>query len=314
MTTDRLKNVRFLTMDGEIIPFGEAKIHPLSKVMKYATSVFDAWRGYWNPEKRELYVFRLREHLIRLLQSAKIYQIPCPYTVDEMVNQTVELIRANEYKEDIHCRVILFVNEIDGGTLSSLPVSTVLAAMPMPHFLKRGPEGVHACVSSWRRISDEDMPPRAKAAANYQNARLVDLEALNNGYDSAIILDRNGKVTEGPAYSMFIVRNGALITPPVTGSILESLTRDTFITLFSEISGGQQVVQREIDRTELYIADEAFFCGSSAEATPILSVDKRQVGDGKMGPITRTLRETYLDLVKGNSSSHLDWLLSIYGR
>ena len=139
-------------------------------------------------------------------------------------------------------------------------------------------------------------------------------DGLNNGYDSAIILDRNGKVTEGPAYGMFIVRNRTLITPPVTGGILESLTRDTFITLFSEISSGQQVVQREIDRTELYIADEAFFCGSSAEATPILSVDKRQIGDGKMGPITRTLRETYLDLVKGISSSHRDWLLSIYGR
>ncbi len=313
MTAERLEKVRFINMDGNIIPFKEARIHPLNTTMKFASSVFDAWRAYWNEEQEELYVFRLREHLERLVQSAKIAQIACPYSVDEMFNQTLELIQANEYKEDLHCRVILFVNEIDGGLFSVSPVSMLIAAMPMPQFFKAGPEGVHCCVSSWRRISDEDMPPRIKAAANYHNSRLAGLQALADGYDSAILLDRNGKVTEGPAYCIFIIRNGILITPPATSSVLESVTRDTFITLFPELNG-QRVVQREIDRTELYIANEAFFCGSSAEATPILSVDKRPVGDGKMGPVTRELREAYLKLVRGKSPMHRDWLLSVYGK
>lgn len=313
MTADRFEKVKYINMDGKIIPFKEAKIHPLSKVMKHAASVFDAWRVYWKQEQGELYVFRLREHLVRLLQSAKIYQIPCPFTVDEMIDQTLELIKANNYKEDLHCRIILFVDELDGGLYSSEPVRTLLATMPMPYFWKAGPEGVHASVSSWRRISDEDIPPRAKAAANYQNSRLAGLQAIRDGYDAAIILDRNGKVTEGPSYCIFIVRNGDLITPPATGGVLESITRDTFITLFPELTG-RNVVQREIDRTEMYIADEAFFCGSSAEATPILSVDKRQVGDGKMGPLTRQIREAYMNLVLGRSTKHRDWLIAVYGR
>lgn len=313
MNAERLEKVRYITMDGKIIPFKEARIHPLNTAMKFAASVFDAWRAYWNEEHGELYVFRLKEHLVRLVQSAKISQVACPYSVEEMARQNLELIRSNEYREDLHCRLILFVNEIDGGLFSVSPVSTLLAAMPMPHFFKVGPEGIHCCVSNWRRISDEDVPPRIKAAANYQNSRLAGLQALADGYDSAILLDRNGKVTEGPAYCIFIIRDGVPVTPPTTSSVLESITRDTFIALFPEITG-QQVVQREIDRTELYIADEAFFCGSSAEATPILSVDRRQIGDGKMGPITQKIRETYLELVRGRTSTHREWLVPVYGK
>ncbi len=310
---DRLEKVRYIMMDGNLVDFKEARIHPLNTAMKFGASVFDAWRAYWNEEQGELYLFRLREHLERFVQSAKISQITCPYSVEEMIDQTLKLIQANRYKEDLHCRIILFVNEIDGGLFSVSPVSTLIAAMPMPNFFKTGPEGVHCSVSSWRRISDDVMPPRVKAAANYQNSRLAGLQALSEGYDAAILLDRNGKVAEGPAYCIFIVRNGVPITPSVTSGILESVTRDTFIALIPDVIG-QKVVQREIDRTELYIADEAFFCGSSAEATPILSVDKRPVGNGEMGPITRKLRETYLNLVRGKSEAHKDWFLPVYGK
>ena len=298
-------------MNGELVNFHDAKIHPLNTAMKYAASVFDAWRAYWSPKQENLFVFRLREHLDRLVQSASIAQLSCPYSVSDMIDQTLALLRANELKEDLHCRVILFVDEIDGGLFSVSPVSTLIAAIPMNKYFKVGVEGVHCCVSSWRRISDESSPPRVKAAANYPSSRLAGFEAIAAGYDAAIMLDRNGRVAEGSAYSVFLVRNGVVITPPVTSSILESVTRDTFIKICPEVTG-LSVIQREVDRTELYVADEAFFCGSSAEATPILSVDKRAVGSGKMGPITQKLRTAYLDLVRGQSTAHADWLLPVY--
>jgi branched-chain amino acid aminotransferase len=311
--TDRLEKVHYINMDGNLIPFKEAKIHPLNTAMKYAASVFDAWRAYWNEEQGELYVFRLKEHLERLIQSAKICHIPCPYNIEEMICQTLELIKANDFKEDLHCRLILFVNQIDGGLFSVSPISTLIAAMPAPQFFRIGTEGVHCCVSSWRRISDDNIPPRVKAAANYQNSRLAGLEALADGYDSVVILDGNGKVTEGPGYCIFIVRNGVVLTPPVTSGILESVTRDAIITLFQELDG-RKVVERVIDRTELYIADEAFFCGSTAEVTPILSIDKHQIGNAKMGSITREIREAFLNVAKGKSRMHRDWLIPVYGK
>lgn len=311
MPAERIESARFITMNGQVMDFDDARIHPLNTAMKYAASVFDAWRGYWNAEHQDLYVFRLREHLERLVQSAAIAQIKCPYTVPEMFEQTMALLRANEYRENVHCRAILFVDELDGGLFSTSPVSLLIAALPMNRYFKVGAEGVHACVSSWRRISDDVLPPRVKAAANYPNSRLAGFEALANGYDAAILLNREGKVTEGAAYTLFMVRGGRLVTPPVTSGVLESVTRDTFIRLCPEVTG-QTAIEREIDRTELYIAEEAFFCGSSAEATPILSVDKRPVGPGTMGPVTQRLRTAYLELVHGNSGAHEEWLSPVY--
>jgi len=301
----------FIFLNGRIIPFEEASIHPLNTTMKYASSVYDAWRGYWNPEQEELYLFRLREHLERLLRSAKIIQMSCPYGVEEMIRLHLELIQANRLQEDIHSRIILFVDSIGGGLYSTTPVSAVMAAMPMGRYFRDESHGVHCCVSSWRRISDEDMPPRIKAAANYHNSRLAGLQARQDGYDEAIILGRGGKVTEGPGFTLFIIKDGVPLTPPVTSGILEGVTRDTLLTLIPEVLG-LQVVEREIDRTELYVAEEAFFCGSGAEIAPILSVDRRPVGDGNPGTLTLQLRDAYFNLVRGNLEVHREWLLPVY--
>lgn len=310
MPAHRFANVKFLCVNGELVKFRDAAIHPLNTAMKYGASVFDAWRAYWNLQHETLYVFRMREHLERLLQSAAISQIECPWTVDQFIQQTIGLLHANKLREDLHCRLILFVDELDGGIYSTTPVSALIAALPMNRYFKVGADGVHCCVSSWRRQSDDVLPPRVKAAANYPSSRLAGFEARANGYDAAIFLDRNGKVSEGIAYSIFIVRDGRVITPPVTSSILESITRDSFIRLCPEVLGFP-VVEREIDRTELYLAQEAFFCGSSAEATPILSVDKRPIGDAKPGPLTLRLRNAYMDTVRGHFPGHRDWLIPV---
>jgi branched-chain amino acid aminotransferase len=303
---------QFIFQNGEIIPFGEAKVHPLNTAMKYASSIYDAWRGYWNSERGELYLFRLREHLERLRRSAKIVQIQCPYSIEEMLNSHLALIRANQLREDIHCRIILYVDALDGGLYSNTPIGAVMAASPMGRYFKEESQGLHCSVSSWRRISDEDMPPRIKAAANYHNSRLAGLEARQNGYDDAILLDRNGKVTEGPGYTLFLVRDGIPLTPSVTSGILEGVTRDTLLALIPEVLS-RRVVEREIDRTELYVADEAFFCGSGAEVTPILSIDRRPVGNGSPGPLTKEIRDSYFSLVRGNRETHREWLLPVYG-
>lgn len=303
---------QFIFQNGEIIPFGEAKVHPLNTAMKYAASIYDAWRGYWNPEQGELYLFRLREHLERLRRSAKMVQIQCPYSIEEMLSSQLALIRANGLREDIHCRIILYVDAPDGGLYSNAPIGAVMAASPMGRYFKEESHGLHCCVSSWRRISDEVMPPRIKAAANYHNSRLAGLEAKQNGYDDAILLDRDGKVTEGPGYTLLLVRDGIPITPSVTSGILEGVTRDTLLALIPEVLS-RRVVEREVDRTELYVADEAFFCGSGAEITPILSIDRRPVGNGSPGPLTKVIRDSYFALVRGNRETHREWLLPVYG-
>jgi branched-chain amino acid aminotransferase len=181
----------------------------------------------------------------------------------------------------------------------------------MGRYFKEDSRGLHCGVSSWRRIGDEDMPPRIKAAANYHNSRLAGLEAKQNGYDDAILLDRNGKVTEGPGYTLFLVRDGVVITPSVTSGILEGVTRDTLLALIPEVLSCK-VIEREIDRTELYVADEAFFCGSGAEITPIFSIDRRTVGSGTPGPLTKEIRGAYFALVRGKRETHREWLLPVY--
>jgi branched-chain amino acid aminotransferase len=245
-------------------------------------------------------------------RSAKIAQIQCPYSIEEMLSSHLALIRANELREDIHCRIILYVDALDGGLYSTTPIGAVMAASPLGRYFKGESRGLHCSVSSWRRISDEDMPPRIKAAANYHNSRLAGLEAKQNGYDDAILLDRNGRVTEGPGYSLFLVRDGIPMTPSVTSGILEGVTRDTLLALIPEVLS-RRVVEREIDRTELYVVDEAFFCGSGAEITPIVSIDRRPVGNGSPGPLTREIRDAYFALVRGNRETHREWLLPVYG-
>lgn len=303
---------RLLFFNGEIVPYECARIHVLTTAFKYAATVYEGIRAYHDEDTGQLYVFRLEEHLDRLENSAKIARIPLPYSRQEMLEHLLELIRRNELRQDLHIRLSAYVGEDDGRLESMSSVGVVIAAMPMGRYDDLGTrDGLDVCVSSWRRISDEAMPPRVKTSANYHNSRLALLDARAAGFQDAILLDQRGRVTEGPGYNFFMVRDGRVLTPPVTCGILEGVTRDTLIRLFSRIHD-IEVTEREIDRTELYVAEEAFFCGSGKEVVPIGSIDHRPVGDSQIGPRTQRIRESYFDVARGRSREFSDWLTPVY--
>jgi branched-chain amino acid aminotransferase len=301
---------RLLNMNGAIILYEDARVHVLSTAMKYAASVYEAMRAYWSDADQQLYVFRLREHLRRLERSAKIARIPLPADAARFEREVLEVIRANDLHEDLHVRLIVFVDTDDGGLASREPVGYVIAPIPTTRYFESA--GLHVAVSSWHRTADNAIPARVKAAANYQNSRLALLQAKTDGYDDAILLNSDGSVAEGPGYTLFLVRDDQPLTPAVTSNILEGVTRSTLLTLFPE-SLGVTVEQREIDRTELYAADEAFFAGTAAEVTPILSVDRRPVGESVMGPLTAKVRDAYFRAVRDGSAPHPEWRTPVYG-
>lgn len=302
----------YIFFDGKIVPYADAKVHVLSTVFKYAAAIFEGIRAYHNEHTDKLYVFRLKEHLDRLQELAKIARIPLPFTAEQIQDHLIKLIKKNELRQDLHIRISAYVSEDDGRLHSTSPIGLSMAAIPMGRYDALAPtEGLRVGVSSWRRLSDELMPPRVKSIANYQNSRLALLDAQAAGFQDAILLDPRGKVSEGPGYNIFVVRNGQVMTPPVTSGILEGVTRDTLIRLFGEVHG-MPVLQREIDRTELYVADEVFFCGSGKEVTPIGSVDHRQIGMGGIGPLTKKIKETYFDVAKGKKQDYASWLIPVY--
>jgi branched-chain amino acid aminotransferase len=298
----------YLLMNGELVAYRDARVHVLSTAFKYGACVFEGLRAYWNEEQGELYGFRLREHFQRLVESLRICRMPSPLDADGYTADMVRLMRANGLREDLHMRVSAYVDDEDGGLASFEPVSVAMAAMPMRRYFAK--EGLDVHVSSWTRISDASMPPRVKAAPNYHNSRLALGQAKADGYDDAIMLSSEGKVTEGPGYALFMLRGGKLITPPVTSGILESITRDSLIALASGV--GLEVVEREMDRTELYVADELFFCGSAAEVTPVLSVDRIPVGTGKVGPATAAMKASFLATVRGEVEDTRGWLTPVF--
>lgn len=302
------RHPKYLLQNGELVEFGEARVHVLSTAFMYAAVVFEGMRAYWNEERGELYGFRLREHFQRLIESLRICRLESPLDADGYVADLVRLMRANDLREDQHMRVSVYVDDESGGLSSTGPVSVSMAALPMTRYF--GKAGLHVQVSSWTRISDASMPPRIKAAPNYHNSRLALLQARADGYDNALLLSGDGKVTEGPGYCIFMVRGGKLVTPPVTSGILESVTRDSLIQMAPSL--GLEVVERDIDRTELYVADELFFCGSAAEVTPILSVDRIAVGDGSAGSRTQAIRDAYMAVVHGEVPERSAWLTPVF--
>jgi branched-chain amino acid aminotransferase len=303
---------KYLSLDGALVPYEDANVHVLSTAFKYGITVYEGLRAYWNLDRRDVFVFRVRDHLRRLADSAKIAHIPIPAAA-QIEEEILGLIRANESKEDLHLRVMYFVAADDGLPSASEPVGRAVAAMPMGRYPepRAGREGVDVAISHWQRLRDASSPPRAKVAANYFNSRLALVRALEDGYDDAVLLDADGHLTEGPGYNIFLVRAGEILTPPVTAGILEGVTRDTVIRLLEEMD--MPVVQRAVDKTELYVADEAFFCGSAKEITRILSVDRHPIGDRSIGPVTQLVREAYLAAVRGETQRHASWLTPVYG-
>ena len=304
---------QYVWMNGEFVDWDEAKIHVTTEAVGFGSSVFEGLRAYWNPDQEQLYVFRMEDHMKRLGQSTKMMRMPVPFSIEQISAACVGLLSRNGFREDVHLRPTVYFGKVQtffAYKPGQAEVGAYVYSRPLKSILGTG-QGIHVCISSWARISDHDMPPRIKAAANYQNGRLANVQAAEDGYDSAILLNSQGKVAEGPGACVFLVRDGTAITPPVTGGILESITRATLIDLFRE-EMSVPVVEREVDRTELYIADEVFMCGSAFEVWPIFSVDRYLIGDGQIGPLTAQLQVEYENVVRGKNPEYSEWLLPVY--
>ncbi len=300
----------FMCLNGEIVPYEDAKIHAFAGVVKYGCAVFEGLRGYWNPDHEEMYVFRMREHMERLRFGMRVMRFDTVYEPEHTEDCLMRMIRANELKEAVHLRMIAFLEGDDELAMAG-PIGLVCGAVPRPT-AQRVWDGIHVMVSSYTRIADNAIPPRVKSSSNYANNRFAELESRRHGYDGVLMLTARGTVSEGSGACLFIVRDGTLITPDVTSGILESVTRDSVIRLARE-KLDLLVVEREIDRHELYAAQEAFWCGTAHEVTPIVSVDRMDVGDGDVGPLTKSIRDLYFQVVKGEISDYPEWRSPVYG-
>jgi branched-chain amino acid aminotransferase len=300
-------NPTYLWWNGELVEWDRATVHVTAIGWSSVAAVFEGIRAYWNADQEELHVFRLPEHMKRLGESMKMMRHESQWSIEELTEAILKLCRANEIREDTYIRPLVYRGEGGGRGFSSFGGSTdvLINTRPNPSHLLSGRHS-SACVSSWTRISDNVMPPRIKNVSNYRNGQLAGMEASLNGYDVALILNQQGKVAEGGGSCVMLVRNGKLITPDVTQSILESITRDALIQLARD-EMGLEVVERTVDRTELYIADEIFMCGTAFEITPVSSVDKYTVGNGEIGPITRRLEELLNDSFRGISGIRSEW-------
>ena len=301
---------RFIWLGGEILNVNDAKINVLSPTSQFGLNVFEGIRCYWNEKNQQLYAFRLDDHFKRLKRSMKLLCLEDKYSFKQLEDAFVSVIKANEYKEDIAVRQTVFVDGF-GSWGSTSPVNMFVAPIPKaktnPEYNKKG---LNCCISSWERINDNSLSPRIKCGANYINSRMGQLEALRNGYDTTIFLNKEGKVSEGPGSCLFMVKDGELVTPLLTDSVLESITRDTIIKIARDM--GVKVVERSVDRTELYTCDEAFLCGSAMEITPVFSVDKYSINGGVKGELTQKIHQVYLKVVTGELEQYKDWITEIY--
>lgn len=305
-----MEDERKIWFKGNIVPLSEAKINVLSPGFQFGANVFEGIRCYWNGNQNQLFAFRLHEHTTRLLNSIKLIRFENKYSYNELINALVEVVKANRYKEDIAIRQTIFLEGM-GSWFSTSPTDMFIAPIAKNRTDLQNEKGIKCCVSSWERINDNSMSPKIKVGANYINSRAGQLEATRNGYDSTIFLNNHGKVSEGPGSCIFIIRDNCLITPPVTASILESITRSTLIVL-AKNELNLSVIERDIDRNELYIADEVFLCGSAIEIHPVIAIDKLEIGNGETGKITKNLHESYLNVVSGENKKYNEWLTAIY--
>lgn len=298
---------RYAFFEGQFVPVERARVSVMTHALNYGTGVFEGIRGYWNEQDECIFIFRLREHYVRFLKNTRMVCIDVPYTADELVDMTLELVGMHEVREDIYIRPLAYKSsEQIGVSMAGVADALTIFAVPFGNYVDID-RGLSLCVSSWKRSDDNAIPGRAKISGNYANTALIKNEAVLNGYDEAVVLNYQGYVCEGSAENIFLVRDGVLITPSVADGILEGITRDTVVTLaLDEL--GIPTVARPVARSELYYADEMFLTGTGAQVAPVTSMDRRPVGDGQIGPITAKMQQMYFDVVKGRTPKYMDWL------
>ena len=295
---------------GEFLPLADAKIGVMTHAFNYGTAVFEGIRGNWNGDQGQLYLFRVREHVGRLRQSAKIMRMELSAGDDELVSLIFELAARSEFQEDVYIRPIVYKSsEALGVRLHDLEDDFLIYVAPFGAYLDPD-AGARCMTSSWRRVDDTSIPVRAKVNGLYVNNALAKTEAQLSGFDEAILLNQDGHVSEGSGENIVIIRRGRLITPPPQDNILEGITLETALLMAHEL--GLEVEQRTIDRSELYIADEVFMTGTAAHITPVVEVDRVAVGDGRPGPVTKQLQERYFQAITGRLPQYAEWLTPVY--
>ena len=296
-------------LDGKFTPLADAKVSIATHALQYGTGVFEGIRAYWNPSQEQLYVFRLREHFERMARSVRIMRIALPGDPDALSELALELLRKNSFKSDVYIRPLAFkAARSVKVALHGLRDGFGMYAFPLGAYLPTG--GLAARTASWRRTSDDAIPARGKLTGAYINTALAVDDARDFEADEAIFLTADGHVSEGGGANIFMVRDGALITPSVTEDILEGITRDSILTIAAEL--GIVVGERQIDRTELYVAEEVFFCGTGAQVAPCVKIDGRVIGDGNIGPVAKKIGERYFALAHGDDKRHAEWRTAVY--
>lgn len=295
---------------GAYMPLREAQVGILTHALHYGTGVFEGIRAHWNEAQQELFVLRMAEHYERWLQNCGILGIAAPAAVDELCGITLELLRRNHLRTSVYIRPLAFKSAERVGVHSDNQAAFAIVALPFGEYL-HAENGIHAGVSSWRRISDNAIPARAKICGAYVNSVLATDEAHQSGFDEAILVNEDGHVAEGATCNLFMVRKGALITPPVYDNVLEGITRDAVIQL-ARRELKIAVAERSIDRSELFICDELFLTGTAVGIAPVVRVNHRPVKSGQVGPVTDELRRLYADAARGNLASYVDWLTPVF--
>jgi len=296
---------------GKFVPYSEAKVGVLTHAFNYGTAAFAGIRAYWNEEEQQLFIFRPFDHYRRFLNSAKILRMELKQTPESLTKITVELLRKDGYQCDIYIRPLAYkADEVIGVKLHGLRDEISIVAIPFERYLNNDTDA-HATISSWRRVDDNAIPARGKIAGAYANSALAKTDAVQAGFDEALVLTQDGHLSEGSAMNVFMVRDGLLVTPSATDNILEGITRRSVIEL-AQKELGMTTIERTIDRTEVYICEELFITGTAAQITAITKVDHRPVGTGKMGPVTTKLRELFQDVIRGKNPKYRSWNTPVY--
>jgi branched-chain amino acid aminotransferase len=296
---------------GDFARYHDVKLGLMTHALHYGTAVFEGIRAYWNPKKEQLYLLQAAAHFERMHRSANVMRMKVPYTTEELVNYTLELLRRNQFKSDVYVRPLLYTSSEEIGVrLHNLDRGFFIYAAPFGNYVEiEG--GIRCMVSTWRRVPDQSLPARAKVSGAYAQSALAKSEAVEAGYDEAIVLSVDGHVSEGSAENLFMLKDGAFVTPPVTDDILEGVTRQLLMRMIKD-ELNLDVQERSIDRTELYTCEELLLCGTGAQISPVVEVDRRPVGNGKVGEFTQELQNIYFNAVRGETPKYKDWTIPVY--
>ena len=304
---------RYAFFRGGIVPIEQAQVSIMTHALHYGTGCFAGLRAYWNKDREQLFVFRIEDHFHRFINSTRLLYMDIPYTAEQLIDVTLDLLRHEGYQQDAYIRPLAFKSsETIGVRLHDLDEDVVIFAIPFGRYVQNE-EGARVTISSWRRIDDNVIPARGKITGAYANSALIKTDAVLKGFDEAIVLNQNGHVSEGSAENLFIIRDGVAYTPPVYDNILEGINRRTHIQLLHD-ELGIETIERPLDRTEVFLADELFFCGTGVQVVAVTEVDFHPIGSGQMGPVVSQLRKLFFNIVRGNSPKYRHWCTPVYLR